>query len=280
MRDVIFPAVGVQTLHDLVAEGATTGPVYRRHLQTVIHNSYRSHYRRMLPLVLDALAFRSGNQTHRPVLDALGVIGRHAARKMRCYPPGERVPLDGVVPAAWRDAVLEPDAKGRLQVNRIAYEICVLQALREQLRCKEVWVEGADRYRDPDQDLPADFEARRDEYYAALGLPHDHRAFMEKVRAGMTEALSTLDQGLAANPYVRILKRHGGRISVTPLERQPEPVGLVALKTEIARRWPMTGLLDMLKEADLRIGFTGALRTATDHENLPRSSCRSACCCA
>ncbi len=67
MRDVIFPTVGEQTLHDLVAEGEATGPIYHRHLQTVIHNSYRSHYRRMLPLVLDALAFRSNNQAHRPV---------------------------------------------------------------------------------------------------------------------------------------------------------------------------------------------------------------------
>ena len=87
----------------------------------------------------------------------------------------------------------------------------------------------------------------------------------------MTGALTALDAGLAANRYVRILKRSGGRIAVTPLERQPEPVGLVALKAEIARRWSMTGLLDMLKEADLRIGFTDLLRTVTDHENLPRS---------
>jgi len=149
-----------------VAEGENTGPTYRRHLQTVIHNSYRSHYRRMLPLVLDALSFQSGNQVHRPVLDALGVIARHAARKMRCYPAWEAVPLDGVVPAAWRNAVLEEDARGRTRVNRIAYEICALQALREQLRCKEVWVEGADRYRDPGQDLPADFDTRRAEHYA------------------------------------------------------------------------------------------------------------------
>jgi hypothetical protein len=28
----------------------------------------------------------------------------------------------------------------------------------------------------------------------------------------------------------------------------------------IGRRWPMTSLLDMLKEADLRIGFTNAFR--------------------
>ena len=46
VRDVVFPAVGEQTLRDLVAEGENTGPIYRRHLQTVIHNSYRSHYRR------------------------------------------------------------------------------------------------------------------------------------------------------------------------------------------------------------------------------------------
>jgi len=271
VRDVIFPTVGEQTLHDLVVEGEATGPIYRRHLQTVIHNSYRSHYRRMLPLVLDALDFHSNNQAHRPVLDALGVIARHAARKLRLYPAEEDIPLDGVVPAAWRDAVLERDAQGRPRVNRITYEICALQALREQLRCKEVWVEGADRYRDPDYDLPADFEARHDEHYAALGLPKDASTFIGKVRTEMADALATLDRGLARNPYVRILKRGGGTISVTPLERQPEPMGLVALKGEVGRRWPMTSLLDMLKEADLRIGFTDVFRTVTDHENLPRS---------
>ena len=79
----------------------------------MIHNSYRSHYRRMLPLVLDALSFQSNNQAHRPVLDALGVIARHATRKMRCYPTSEAVPMEGVVPAAWRNAVMEKDARGR-----------------------------------------------------------------------------------------------------------------------------------------------------------------------
>ena len=272
VRDVVFPVVGEQTLHDLVTEGEATGPSYRRHLQAVIHNSYRSHYRRMLPLVLEALSFRSHNQAHRPVLDALDVIARHAGCKMRHYPADEAVPLDGVVPEAWRAAVTEHDAKGRPRVSRVAYEICALQALREQLRCREVWVEDADRYRDPDQDLPADFGARRDEHYAALGLPRDARAFVERVRAEMTRALEACDRGMARNLYVRILKRGKGSISLTPLERQPEPASLVALKAEIARRWPMTSLLDMLKEADLRIGFTDAFRTLTDHENLPRAA--------
>ena len=61
----------------------------------------------------------------------------------------------------WREAVVETDAQGRSRVNRITYEICLLEALHEQLRCKEIWVVGANRYRNPDEDLPTDFEALR-----------------------------------------------------------------------------------------------------------------------
>jgi hypothetical protein len=38
---------------------------------------------------------------------------------------------------------------------------CVLQVLGERLRCKEIWVIGANRYRNPDEDLLTDPEARR-----------------------------------------------------------------------------------------------------------------------
>jgi len=163
VRTVVFPVVDEQTLRDLAAEGEATGPMYRHHLQAVIRGSYRSHYRRMLPIVLGALTFRSNNQDHRPVLDALALVRRHLDSKLHCYPPEESVPV------AWRDTVIERAAQGRARINRITYEICALQALREQLRCKEIWVEGADRYRNPDEDLPADFETQRDEHYAALG---------------------------------------------------------------------------------------------------------------
>ena len=109
VRAVVFPVVDEQTLRDLVAEGEATGPMYRHHLQAVIRGSYRSHYRRMLPIVLGALTFRSNNQDHRPVLDALALVRRHLDSKLHCYPLEESVPLDGVVPIAWRDAVIERD---------------------------------------------------------------------------------------------------------------------------------------------------------------------------
>ena len=51
---------------------------------------------------------------------------------------------------------MEQDASGEVRVNRINYEISALHALREGLRCKAIWVAGADRFRNPDDDLPAD----------------------------------------------------------------------------------------------------------------------------
>jgi hypothetical protein len=56
-------------------------------------------------------------------------------------------------------------------VERIPYELCVLIALREALRRREVYVQGAGRWKDPDEDLPGDFEDNRDVHYSELGKP-------------------------------------------------------------------------------------------------------------
>jgi TnpA family transposase len=215
--------------------------------------------------------FRSNNERHRPVIWALDLVKRYAGAKVRTFPIEEEVPLDGVVRGLWREAVSEKDAQGRLRVNRITYEICVLEALREQLRCKEIWVVGANRYRNPDEDLPADFEAQRALYYQALNLPLDADRFIADLQAEMREALRILDAGLPTNPSVCIGSKRGGWITLTPLDAQPEPPNLTALKAEITATWPMTSLLDMVKEADLRLGFTDALKSPTAYETLDRS---------
>lgn len=51
VRDVVFPVVQEETLHNLVKEWKATGPTptYRTTLRTVIRNSYKGHYRRMVP---------------------------------------------------------------------------------------------------------------------------------------------------------------------------------------------------------------------------------------
>lgn len=71
------------------------------------------------------------------------------------------VPVDGIIQKKWRDIVIVQSQSGEERINRINYEICVLRALRKSLRNKEIWVTGADRYRDPAEDLPTDFATNR-----------------------------------------------------------------------------------------------------------------------
>ncbi len=271
VREVVFPVVGEQTLRDLVQEAKATGPTYRVTLRTVIRNSYKGYYRRMVPQILKALDFRSNNRRHRPVIQALDLLKRYADTRLHTFPADEDVPIDGVARGLWREAVVEKDAEWRPRVNRITCEICALEALRDKLRCKEVWVVGADRYRNPDDDVPADFEARRAPYYQALNLPLEADRFIADIQTEMRQALHTLDAGLPTNGLVRIGQKRAGWITVTPLAAQPEPPNLAALKAEITTTWPMTSLLDMVKETDLRLGFSEALKSPTAYEALDRA---------
>ncbi|MFF8973638.1 Tn3 family transposase [Streptomyces sp. NPDC014995] len=82
--------------------------------------------------------------------------------------------MDGVVRKDWREAVV--DDKGRIE--RIPYELCVLVALRDAIRRREIYVEGGRRWRNPDDDLPGDFEATRTVHYAAIRQPQDPAEFI------------------------------------------------------------------------------------------------------
>ncbi len=152
--------------------------------------------------------------------------------------------------------MVEPDAKGHSRIHRIHSEIHVLQALRERLRCKEIGVPGAQRYRTPEEDLPTDFPEARHTYYQALEPPLDPDTFLTRLQQQRHQALQTLDTGMPQNPGVQILLRPQGWMRVSPLERLPEPTNLAHLTAEITRRWPMTSLLDVLQETELRVGLT------------------------
>ncbi|GAA2607680.1 MULTISPECIES: hypothetical protein [Streptomyces] len=74
------------------------------------------------------------------------------------FDEAEKIPLAGVVREEWRKAVV--DERGRVERN--PYELCVLVALRDALRRREIWAPGANRWQNPEDDLPPDFEDNRD----------------------------------------------------------------------------------------------------------------------
>jgi Tn3 transposase DDE domain len=257
VKEVIFPVVGEGTLRDLIAEYKSSGPTYRRTVQTKLKASYTNHYRRGLIRLLGVLEFRSNNSAHRPVLDALDLVVRYARRSsLTYYPAGETIPAHAGIDEDWRELVYRADSRGRVRVLRMAYEIATFQALRDQLRCKEIWVHGADRWRNPDEDLPADFEQRRTEHYAVLAKPLDPSEFIDQVRAELREELQALHRALPELPWLEIKDRgKRGVIKLTALDSQPEPQNIPRLKREVKSRWGIVALIDMLKEAILRTGY-------------------------
>ena len=272
VEEVIYPVASPEKLQALIDEKERTGATYQEKVYTRIRTSYLHHYRRMVPPLLETLEFKSNNATHRPAIEALALLKRYQDNPNRYFNEDEEVITTGVLPARQRDLVVEKDTDGKERINCVNYEICVLQALREKLRSREVWVAGAKKFGNPEEDLPKDFEHQREEYYQALHQPIEADVFINKLQEQMSEALTTLNQGLPDNQHVKILQRNKGWIAVSPLTAQPEPQNLSDLKQEMTRRWSLTSLLEVLKETDLRVNFTDRFRTVASREHLERST--------
>jgi TnpA family transposase len=212
----------------------------------------------MLPIILENLTFRSDNR-FQPVIEALSVIQRYLGTKHTYFP--EEVPLKGVVPRSWEATVIE-HKEGAVKINRKYYELCVLQKLERALKCKEVWVEGAETFCNPSQDLPTDWtdQERHSAYYCALNQPLEVKSFTDPLRERLMLALAHFNQDLPRNPYVHLYHPQGredrGLFSIERLEARPEPQSLGLVKDAIQRRYGMLDLLDVFVEADRLTNFT------------------------
>ena len=115
IRAVLSPRVKEETFRGLAVEARASGAQYRSWYHYVMRQKYGHHYRQMLPLVLDHLAFRSENR-FQPVIEALAVLKQYLGAKGPYFPADEAVPLDGVVLPSWRDTILE-EHEGKLRIN-------------------------------------------------------------------------------------------------------------------------------------------------------------------
>ena len=275
IRDALYPVVDERTLRDLVREARAEERVFNDRVRTVLRSSYSSYYRRMLPALLNALTFRSNNTAYRPVLDAIELLKRYSSTtgKTRYNEPDDTVPLDGVVPKSWRPAVI--DDRGR--VERIPYELCVLVALRDAIRRREVFIDDARRWRDPDDDLPRDFEASKELHYESLRQPTDPQTFIDELRERMVVALTRFDRALVDDSCggVRIVTRRGDPwLTVPRMDALPEPVRLDQIKAEVQRRWGTLDLLDVLKDSDFLCEFTNEFVSTASREVIDRDVLR------
>ncbi|WP_422424952.1 Tn3 family transposase [Bacillus sp. PSXD-155] len=275
IQDTLYPIVTPSTIRDIIKDMTANNREYKEKIYIKMHSSYRGHYRRSLCDILKNLTFKSNNPSHQPIIEALQLIQEYSDSSLRFFSIGDEVPIEGVIQPKWKDIIIETDSKGIERVNRINYEIAVLQSLRTGLRCKEIWIEGAERYRNPDEDLPQDFEEHKDEYFQALKAPLDVEPFISGITQLMKDKLHLLNQGFddKSNDKVSITSRNNkGWIRVTPLEKQPEPPHLSMIKQEIRNRWSNINLLDLIKETDFLTGFTKHFKTTADRSILDQET--------
>lgn len=265
VEKVIYPIASKDILSKIIKELKSTGPFYRNSVQSVMRSSYVHHYRKLIPVILDCLNFCSNNTSHKPVIDGIELIKKYQDSTKQQYDEEDNVPIKGVVKTEWMSFVSQGNS-----VNRANYELALLDSLRNRLRCKEIWAPGAYRYCNPDEDLPQDFNIKKVEYFDKLKACLDPKVFVQNIETQMREALKKLNSSMPENNEVKILSKKGGWISVSPLVPQEEPVNITGLKKQIFGNWPMTNLLDILKETEIRVEFTKKFETVGVRESMSK----------
>jgi TnpA family transposase len=293
IEDEIYPIVNQETLKKLVIELKNKGNRwYQNQVNLKVHSLYSHAHRKTLLQLLNAFTFKTNSPEGRDLLDAIAFIKKNQESNDTYYPDATLVPTTNVIPSSWKSMVFETDdfpvtvtqvanvikddgatcdtekLTSSIKINRFHYEVAVLESLREKLRCKLIWVEGAYRYRNPEDDLPADWETSREARYLQLGLPLKASDFIKKLKNELHLNLQNLNDTILRNKKVKILDKNGGHIKLTPLKAQAVPPFLDMLQREINRRWSTINLIDILKEADFRVNFTKQFHSVGNREIL------------
>lgn len=264
----IYPKVGKEVLEN-IAKDLQNFDEYQMHRKYhYMRLSYIKHYRRILYPILDNLTYSSNNAKNNKILKAVELIKKYIDSKLVYYPEDEVIPA--IFSKNVKKIVIETTKTGE-KVNKINYEIAALRVLRVRLRCKEIWVEGAAKYRNPDEELPKDFNDKRIDYYQELNKPQDVEEFISELKNELNYWLITLNKNIPRNKKVNIVsRRKKPRIKVSPLTLQKEPENIDKLKQEILGRWPGISLLDVLKEVELRLDLTSTFESVAGKEVMDR----------
>lgn len=261
--EIIFPLINQKDAEALILKQGTRRE-WAADVFGVMQESWQRHYRTMLKNLLETVEFHSNNSQFQPILKALDWIHVNFDNRRQIIYGRDDIPVKNVINADDRPAVVKPDGT----IDKYSYELCVVTALREKLRCREIWVAGSVQYKNPDEDIPEDFETRRDDYYEDLGLNVDAASFVQALKQEMTQQLLAFDNEYDKNTKVNITPSLTPSFKISPLVRQTPPQSLEMAKEEFITNWGMTGLVDMLKETALATDFTNVFKTVGQHQHI------------
>ncbi|WP_440137185.1 Tn3 family transposase, partial [Francisella philomiragia] len=202
----------------------------------------------MIQPLLSSIVLKSNNTNHQPIIEAVELIKEYFNSSKAYFPKDIEVPTS-FLPKKWQARIIDNNEN----IKRICYEVYVLKKLADRIRCREIWIEGSFLHRNPDYDLPKDFNASNPENYDNLSLPFDAEEFIKKLKENLSKSLEDLNNNIKYNRKVRI---DDNRIVLSPLEPQKESQNVAYIKKLLQDKWIATNLIDQFKEASLRTKFT------------------------
>ena len=270
VRDVIYPAVGKDVLDRIIAEYEGEDAEYSVAKIKIMKQKYTHHYRKMMKPVLDTLVFRANNPTNIPFISGIGLVHKHIESKTKYYPDSEDIPYE-IVPPKWEEVVFEHNNKGT-HVVRQYFELFILQKLRNALKNKEIWIEGTYKFRNPDLDLPCDWNIRRIEYFQKLHVPMNPHQFVESIKQEMSQALDKVNEYFNKKRDVYIYYPgtgdEKGYIRIPKLIKQPDRPIIQDIKGDVLKRWGTLDLLDILIETDRQVHLTDYFHSSAQRQAL------------
>lgn len=273
IEEKIYSEVSKETLVNIVKEHHSKGKWYENQVQKKMHSLYSYANRKLLLQLLDAFVFKSNSIEGNALLDAIKTIKQNRELSERYYPKDVSAPIKNVIPSQWMNLVVINDGNVK-KIHRNNYEIAVFEELRLKLSCKIIWIEGAHRYRNPADDLPKDFDEKREHYFKLAGLPLNAKEFTAPRKKALHENLKALNDTILANKNVKIINKNGGRIRITPYAPQAESANIKKLHEAIKKEYGTINLIDILKEVELQIKFTEKLHTKASRKNLKKEVLR------
>lgn len=246
-------------------------PPQARDRNTSVRAGMASKYRtvtQFLGVFADNVPF-DATDVARPVLEALRRVG-HATDE----PAARHNVIDAVVTAAWRPFVFDPDKDG---YDHGAYVLCVLEALHDAMRRRDVYVVGGRKWGDPRARLlhGRSWTRVRPRMLTALGLSDDPTRHLDDLARRIDNGFVQLADRLHAEDtpaWLSVEADGRARLHLEQLEAIPKPASLIELDRVVAAMLSRVDLPELLMDVHARTGFLDEFHHYA--QNDPRTAAR------
>ena len=238
---------------------------------------YVRTYRKVFKSILSTIKFNTNNPAFKPLIESLSLIKKYMNVRGKYYPSTEKIPTDLSIMEKWKSSIFHTSSSGE-EISKYHFELYLLQKIEKSLKCKEIWVEKSYLFRNPEEDLPQNWNKSKHLVYCLkLDIPIDSNSFIDPIK---NELKSSIEH--ANNYFSKINDTYiyypgngeRGYFRVPKLKALPERPILQEIKNGLLKRWGILDLLDVLIEADRQIDFSRFFQSSAQRQVLNRTDIR------